>query len=204
MSADVTAHEGVQDATEPAHKPLRADAQRNYDKIIETARQMFREKSADVSMDAIAKRAGVGPGTLYRHFPSRDALVDAVMLDWVKRVTASADEVIATGGTSREVLVAWLDEFFDHVSRYQGAAAKFGAAMDDPTSPMYRKCVALGQANRSVLASVEERGDLREGVDPREVMRMVTGIASVADQSGIGHEGAAGMLAIVADGVLRA
>jgi AcrR family transcriptional regulator len=208
MSTDTTTHDDAQvvdpGVQEPGRKPLRADAQRNYDKIIETARQMFREKNADVSMDAIAKRAGVGPGTLYRHFPNREALVDAVMLDWAKRVQASADQVIAAGGTSRKVLVAWLDEFFDHVSRYQGAAAKFGAAMDDPSSPMYRKCVALGQANRSVLSSVEEQGDLREGVDPREVMRMVTGIASVADQSGLTHDGARGMLAIVADGVLRA
>lgn len=201
MSTD-TSVDGV--AAEPARKPLRADAQRNYDKIIETARQMFREKSADVSMDAIAKRAGVGPGTLYRHFPTRDDLVDAVMLDWANRVQASATAVIDAGGTSREVLTAWLEQFFDHVSRYQGAAAKFGAAMDDPTSPMYRKCVALGQANRSVLEAVAERGDLRQGVEPREVMRMVTGIAAVADQSGLAHDGAKGMLTIVADGVLRA
>ena len=199
MSAEVS-----QDVLEPARRPLRADAQRNYDKIIETARQMFREKSTDVSMDAIAKRAGVGPGTLYRHFPTHAALVDAVMQDWANRVQASATQVIETGGTSREVLVAWLDQFYDHVSRYQGAAAKFGAAMDDPSSPMYRKCVALATANRSVLDAVGERGDLREGVEPREVMRMVTGIASVADQSGLSRDGAEGMLAIVADGVLRA
>jgi AcrR family transcriptional regulator len=207
MSTDVSIHDDVEPAEqdgEPVRKPLRADAQRNYDKIIETARQMFREKSADVSMDAIAKRAGVGPGTLYRHFPNRDALVDAVMRDWADRVQASATEVIASGGTSREIVVAWLDQFFDHVSRYQGAAAKFGAAMDDPSSPMHHKCVALGRANRSVLDAVAERGDLREGVDAREVMRMVTGIASVADQSGLGREGAEGMLGIVADGVLRA
>ena len=195
MSADTS--------TESVHKPLRADAQRNYDKILETARQMFREKGADVSMDAIAKRAGVGPGTLYRHFPNRESLVDAVMRDWADRVQASADQVIASGGTSREVVLAWLEQFFDHVSRYQGAAAKFGAAMDDPSSPMHHKCVALGKANRSVLESVAERGDLREGVDPGEVMRMVTGVASVADQSGLDHQGARGMLAIVADGVLR-
>jgi AcrR family transcriptional regulator len=201
MSADTSVDEV---APAPARKPLRADAQRNYDKIIETARQMFREKSADVSMDAIAKRAGVGPGTLYRHFPTRDDLVDAVMLDWANRVQASATEVIEAGGTSREVLMAWLEQFFDHVSRYQGAAAKFGAAMDDQSSPMYRKCVALGQANRSVLDSVAARGDLRAGVEAREVMRMVTGIAAVADQSGLARDGAQAMLTIVADGVLRA
>jgi AcrR family transcriptional regulator len=204
VSADVSAQTGEGEQEQAARKPLRADAQRNYDKIIETARQMFREQNADVSLDAIAKRAGVGPGTLYRHFPNRDSLVDAVMRDWADRVRASATEAVGAGGTSREVLLRWLEQFFDHVSRYQGAAAKFGAAIDDPSSPIHHKCLALAEANRSVLDAVAERGDLREGVDAREVMRMVTGIASVADLSGLGRDGAEGMLAIVADGVLRA
>ena len=87
MSADTSVDDGVtENEVEPGRKPLRADAQRNYDKIVETARVLFREKGADASLDEIAKRAGVGPGTLYRHFPTRDALVDAVMKDWVDRV----------------------------------------------------------------------------------------------------------------------
>ena len=76
--------------------------------------------------------------------------------------------------------------------------------MDDPSSPIYRKCQVLVAANEKVLASIRERGDLREGIDAREVMRVVSGIATVVDRSGMPAEEAAPMLAIVLDGVLRA
>ena len=65
---------------------MRADAQRNRDRIVEVAREVFREQGYDASLDEVAKRAGVGPGTLYRHFPTRDALLDAIMQSWVDRV----------------------------------------------------------------------------------------------------------------------
>src|SRR5690242_14742591 len=65
---------------------MRADAKRNYDRIVEVAREVFREQGYDASLDEVAKRAGVGPGTLYRHFPTRDALLDAIMQSWVDRV----------------------------------------------------------------------------------------------------------------------
>src|SRR6201996_8736357 len=97
MSADTSVDAGVTsqevgERVEPERKPLRADAQRNYDKIVEVARVLFREKGADASLDEIAKRAGVGPGTLYRHFPNRDALLDAIMQCWVDRVEGDAEK----------------------------------------------------------------------------------------------------------------
>ena len=64
---------------------MRADAKRNYDRLVEAAREVFREQGYDASLDEVAKRAGVGPGTLYRHFPNRDALLDAIMQSWVEQ-----------------------------------------------------------------------------------------------------------------------
>jgi AcrR family transcriptional regulator len=188
--------------TEVVRKPLRADAQRNYDKILETARQMFRERGADASLDEIAKRAGVGPGTLYRHFPTRDALIDAVMRDWADRINADSDEAAASDLPSREALASWFSKFVENVGIYHGAAAKVMAAMDDQSSPIYRKCQVLVAANQKVLDSAREKGALREGVDAREVMRIVSGIATVVDQSGISAADAEPMLAIVLDGIL--
>jgi AcrR family transcriptional regulator len=78
---------------------VRADAQRNRDRIVEVARQEFRERGYDTSLDDIAKKAGVGAGTLYRHFPNRDALLDAVMQSWVDRVT---DATVAHDVARRE------------------------------------------------------------------------------------------------------
>jgi AcrR family transcriptional regulator len=193
---------GAEVSTEVERKPLRADAQRNYDKIVETARAMFRERGADSSLDEIAKRAGVGPGTLYRHFPTREALIDAVMRDWADRINADSDEAATSELPAREALSSWFSKFVENVGIYHGAAAKVMAAMDDPASPIYRKCQVLVGANQKVLDSVKEKGALRDGVDAREVMRVVSGIATVVDQSGITAVEAGPMLAIVLDGIL--
>jgi AcrR family transcriptional regulator len=200
MSADAS----IDEELEPVRRPLRADAQRNFDKIVETARVLFREKGADASLDEIAKRAGVGPGTLYRHFPTRDALVDAVMKDWVDRVHGDAQQVLDAGLEPRETLTTWLGRLVEHMSRYQGAPAKFASALDDTGTPMHHKCTALVAANKIVFDALDAQDAVRGGVDPRDVVRMVTGIAAAAEKSGLGHDAATPMLTIVADGVLRA
>ena len=186
-----------------ADKPLRADAQRNRDRLVEAARTAFRERGADCSLDEIAKRAGVGPGTLYRHFPTRDDLIDAVMKDWADRVLADAQRVAGAGLSPRQTLQTWFQRFVANVGVYQGAARKVLAAVDDPSSPIYRKCQVLAAANEQVIAHVREAGALREGVDAREVLRLVSGVASVVDNSGLEEGQATPMLAIVIDGVLR-
>ncbi len=190
----------VDNATD-APRPMRADARRNYDKILATARIVFTERGTDASLDDIAKRAGVGPGTLYRHFPTREALVDALMKDWTDRVTADADAAIATGLPAREMLTAWFDQFVDHITLHRGAATKIAAAMDDPASPMYRKCRVMADANRRVVTHLTERGDLRPGVDAVNVMRLVSGVASVADASAAGID-VTPMLGVVVDGIV--
>jgi AcrR family transcriptional regulator len=198
LGADVS----TETVPEVARKPLRADAQRNYDKIVETARATFRERGSDASLDEIAKRAGVGPGTLYRHFPTREALIDAVMRDWTDRINADAEEAAASDLPPRDALAAWFNKFVENVGIYHGAAAKVMAAMDDEGSPIYRKCQVLVGANRKVLDSIRDQGALREGVDAREVMRIVSGIATVVDQQGISADDAEPMLTIVLDGIL--
>ena len=85
---------------------MRADAKRNYDRIVEVAREVFREQGYDASLDEVAKRAGVGPGTLYRHFPNRDALLDAIMQTWVDRVDEAAEKALAHEGSPRDLLLA--------------------------------------------------------------------------------------------------
>lgn len=190
------------DAQEPV-KALRADAQRNYDKLVEAARDAFRENGAQASLDDIAKRAGVGPGTLYRHFPTRDDLIDAVMREWAAQVAADSETVVESGLEPRAALTEWFRLFLANIGIYRGAAAKVMAAMDDETSPIYRKCQVLVAANDKVMSHIDDLGALREGVDSREVMRLVSGVASVADQSGFGPKESAPMLDIVIRGILR-
>ena len=183
-------------------RPMRADARRNYDKIVATARVVFSERGADCSLDEIARRAGVGPGTLYRHFPTREALVDALMRDWGDRVVADADAAVAADLPARDTLRTWFDEFVQHISLHRGAAMKLCAAMDNPESPIYGKCQIMAQANARVLDALAERGELRAGIDPRDVMRLVSGIASVSDQSQVKVD-VHPMLDVVIDGLVR-
>lgn len=184
-------------------KPMRADARRNYDKLIAAARVVFAEHGSEGSLDEIAKRAGVGPGTLYRHFPTRDDLIDALMRDWADQVDADSDAVVASDLDPREVLATWFGRFYESIGIYRGAAAKLVSAMDDESSPIYRKCQVLVGANDKVLAHVDALGALREGVDARHVMRLVSGVASVADESGTDLAQARPLLDIIIQGILR-
>ncbi len=192
----------AQDTSEKSPRPMRADARRNYDKILATARIVFTERGTDSSLDEIAKRAGVGPGTLYRHFPTREALVDALMQDWTDRVAADAEAAIATGLPARQMLLDWFEHFIDHITLHRGAASKICAAMDDPASPMYRKCRVMSDANRRVIDHLDADGDLRPGIDAANVMRLVSGVASVADTSHTELD-VRPMLEVVVDGIVR-
>jgi AcrR family transcriptional regulator len=182
---------------------VRADAQRNYDRIIEVARQVFAERGADASMDEIARRAGVGPGTLYRHFATRDNLHDALMKDWAARIDAAADKAAASELPPREVLLGWFEDYVRHISAHRGGPAKITSAIDDAGSPIHRKCQALIEANAKVLARLQALGALRDGTDSVQVCRLVGGIATVADQSGLGDAAVRPLLEVVADGLLR-
>lgn len=184
-------------------KPMRADAKRNYDKLVAAAREAFRAHGAEASLDEIAKQAGVGPGTLYRHFPTRDDLIDAVMRDWTLQVDADSEEIVASGLPPAEALSAWFGRFVENVGIYNGAAAKLTAAMDDESSPIHRKCQVLVGANDKVISHVRDLGALRDGVESRQVMRLVSGVASVVDQAKLGPDQSDPMLRIIIDGILR-
>lgn len=181
---------------------MRADARRNYDRIVEVAREVFREQGYDASLDEVAKRAGVGPGTLYRHFPKRENLLDAIMQSWVDRVTETADKALAHEGSDRDLLVNWFEEYVGLISQHKGGPAKLTSAMEDESSPIRTKCQTLSSANERVLAHLREDGALRTGVDTVQVCRLVGGIATVADQSELDAAAVRPMLEVIADGLL--
>jgi AcrR family transcriptional regulator len=182
---------------------VRADAQRNYDRIVETARTIFREQGYDASLDLIAKQAGVGPGTLYRHFPSRDDLIDAVMQSWVDHVEQTAEKAIAHEGGPREVLLNWFEEYVRLISVHKGGPAKITGAMGDDGSPIRTKCQVLQSAGGRVLDRLHDQDAIRDDVTPLQVARLVGGVATVADQSDLGRDAVRPMLEVLADGLLK-
>jgi AcrR family transcriptional regulator len=109
---------------------VRADAARNRDKIVEAARVAFRTRGYEAPLDDIAKAAGVGAGTLYRHFPTRESLLDAVMQAWVERVNDAVGKALAEGGTSRELLLRWFEQYVELISVHKGGPARITLAMD--------------------------------------------------------------------------
>jgi AcrR family transcriptional regulator len=182
---------------------VRADARRNRERIVEVAREVFRESGYDASLDEIAKRAGVGPGTLYRHFPTRDSLLDAVMQVWVDRVTETTDKALTYEGPAREFLVAWFEAYVALISLHKGGPAKITSAMGDPNSPILTKCQVLRGAHDRVIAALREQDALREDVETLQVIRLVGGVATVADQSELDEAAVRPLLEVVADGLVR-
>jgi AcrR family transcriptional regulator len=182
---------------------MRADAQRNRDRLVEVARQVFKERGLDAPLDEIARRAGVGPGTLYRHFPTREALHDAVMQLWVEKVQEHVDKALATEGGPRAQLLAWFGEYVELLTRHKGSAAAITTALGVPDSPIRSKCQIYAQANEKVLDVLRAEGALRGDVDNLSVCRLVGGVATMVDQASLDGDSVRPMLEVVADGLLN-
>lgn len=182
---------------------MRSDAQKNYDRIIATAVEVFTEKGMDAPLDEIATRAEVGPGTLYRHFPTREDLIDAVIKSWVAQIETAADDAVASEDPAREVLLRWFSTYVSRISRNKGGPSKFTSAMGNPQSPIFSKCEVLRQANERVLDRFLTQGVIRSDVDALEVCRIIGGVAVVADQAALDENATISMLGVVIDGLLR-
>ncbi|MGH2586609.1 MAG: TetR/AcrR family transcriptional regulator [Dehalococcoidia bacterium] len=156
-------------------RPLRADAQRNRDKLLTAATEAFAEHGEDVALETIAARAGVGIGTLYRHFPSRAALVVAAYQQEVDALCAAAADLLATQPAD-EALRAWAERFADYIAtkRAMGDALRSAVASDAPLFADTRARI-LG-ALRLLLDAGAQTGILRADVAPDDVIRVINGI----------------------------
>jgi len=180
---------------------VRADARRNRDRIVEVARELARAKGYDaLTMDEVAKKAGIGAGTLYRHFPTKDALHDAVIEAWADKVNAAVDAAMEAPGTPRERLALWLREYTAMLTAHQGAAARITASLGVAGSPYEAKCQTYMQANQRVIDALGS--DLRPDAEALQMCRLVGGVAAVADNSGLPAEAVTAMLDVLADGLL--
>src|SRR5271163_2029433 len=120
--------------TTATERPLRADAQRNRERLLEAAVRAFSAEGPDVTLDAIAKEAGVGIGTLYRHFPTREALVEAAYRNELGRLCDAADELLATMAAD-QALRTWMDRFVDYMTTKRGMADALRAVIASGGNP---------------------------------------------------------------------
>jgi AcrR family transcriptional regulator len=164
--------------SETAAPRLRADAQRNRDHLVAVARDAFAAPDAGpaVTLDAIAKRAGVGIGTLYRHFPTREALVEAVYRSELDEVCDAAPRLLDTEATAADALHAWILRYARFVGAKHGMAdslrAVFGTGAIEPGSTRARIVAALDL----LLRAGERDGSLRAGSRPDDVASTLVGV----------------------------
>ncbi|MCW2598873.1 MAG: TetR family transcriptional regulator [Frankiales bacterium] len=160
-------------------KPQRADAQRNRDKLLTVAVAAFSDLGVDVPLETIAAQAGVGVGTLYRHFPNRNALIEAAYRHEVERLCEAAPELLATHEPA-EALREWMERFAQYAAtkRGMGDALRSAIASDSPLFGHTRSQIVA--ALRVLLDAGTAEGSLRDDADPEDVMRAMGAVWNVA------------------------
>ncbi len=164
--------------TPTAHQ--RADAARNRERLLDVARRAFSSGRDTVTLQAIAKEAGVGIGTLYRHFPNREALVEAVYRGEVGRLRRSADELLAAHAPD-VALRLWMDMFAEHVATKRGMAETLRAVMATGAVTVVETRQRLGVIMRDLLAAGAAAGTVRADVNPDDVILSLVGVLLVSD-----------------------
>ncbi|MGT2468484.1 MAG: TetR/AcrR family transcriptional regulator [Mesorhizobium sp.] len=167
--------EATRDA--PAQKPLRADARRNRDKLVEVAAQMFASDGVDVSLEEIARRAGVGIGTLYRHFPTREHLVEVVYRREVEGLCHAADE-LAREHPADVALELWMQRFVDYIATKRGLATSLRLLLTTNSTLFSDTSGRVSGAMRSLVQAAAAAGKIRADVDASDVMHALGGIYS--------------------------
>jgi AcrR family transcriptional regulator len=160
-------------------RPLRADARKNRDRILAVALRELTEHGAAATLDGIAKAAGVGAGTLYRHFPTRDALVEAVYRQELSRVCDAAPALLATLPPAG-ALRAWMDRFVDYMSTKHGMADALRALIASGADPYAQSRERLVGAVATLLEAGVRDGSLRDDVDPTDVLTALSGVTLAA------------------------
>ena len=186
----------------PRRRAPRADMQRNRARLLAAAAEAFGAADADgsateVSLDAVARAAGVGIGTLYRHFATRGELLEAVYRDEVERVAGGVEELLADNPADA-ALRLWLQRFARHVAARRGLAAVMTAALADD-APVFEHCHRMvGGAAARLVGAAEESGAIAGDTDPGDLVRAVVGIGAAGS---VDADGAARLAGLLVDGL---
>jgi AcrR family transcriptional regulator len=159
-----------------ARKP-RADAQRNRERILEVAKQVFTRRGAEASMDEIARRAKIGPGTLYRHFPTRDDLLAAVYISEVEKL-AESQRKFSAELPPVEALRAWMLVFIDYIAAKRIIAPALNAMAGGPSQVYQQTTRVMEEAANALASRAVASRDLRPDVDPMDMLRAIYGVSS--------------------------
>jgi len=155
------------------------DAQRNRARILEVAKEAFARHGANASLDDIARQVGVGPGTLYRHFPTRQELLRAVYRAELEKLAAAGQKFAQTMSPT-EALRAWLLLFVDAIAAKQLIAAALNTLLGDPKKVFEASHEKMYQAIRALVKRGVQSGEIRSDLDPVDLLRALIGVSNVA------------------------
>jgi len=169
--------------TAGTRRPRRADAQRNYDRILDVARAAVAEHGGDVVLEDIARQAGVGIGTLYRHFPNRQALLEAVFLDDAEHLRSVAEEMCEDCDDRAPLgdLVEWLRLHLVFGARGRSMGAAVMNAKHTEGTKIYLACAEAREAGAILLSRAQEAGQVRADVDLADVLRLIHGVVIASE-----------------------
>ncbi|MCQ8773854.1 TetR/AcrR family transcriptional regulator [Streptomyces telluris] len=185
-------------AATPPRRPMRADARRNVEKIVAAAGTLIAEHGADASLEGVARLAGVGSATLHRHFPSRQALLEAVFKDRVEALCAKAGDLLAEPDPG-QALSTWLRAVGAHAVANRGLGASL---MHEADPALGETCHdMISSAGDALLARAREADAVRPGITITQLLKLVGAVALATEQDIDGPAEADLLLAIAIDGV---
>jgi AcrR family transcriptional regulator len=162
-------------------RPLRADAQRNRDRLLEAAVSAFSREGPDATLDAIAKDAGVGIGTLYRHFPTREALVEAAYRNELARLCDAVSDLLRAMPPDAATR-AWMDRFVDYMTTKRGMADALRAVIASGGNPFAQSRDRLVGAITALLQAAAAAGTIRPDIEPADVLASLSGVSLAAGE----------------------
>ncbi|MEV4245530.1 helix-turn-helix domain-containing protein [Streptosporangium canum] len=180
-------------------RPMRADARRNYERLLAAARDAFAGHGTEASLEDIARSAEVGIGTLYRHFPTRRALIEAVLHDGIVTLDAQARELLESP-SPEEALLEWLRHLMAHATTYRGLAVALMSSIRDPSSELHGSCETMRRNGDRLLAHAQRAGAIRPDITGVDLVKLVNAIAWAGEY---GENDADRLLDLVADGLRR-
>ncbi|WP_344744615.1 helix-turn-helix domain-containing protein, partial [Streptosporangium vulgare] len=162
-------------------RPLRADARRNRERLLEVAVRAFSQDGPDVTLDAIAKAAGVGIGTLYRHFPTREALIEEAYRSELNRLCDVVPDLLGAMPPD-EATRAWMDRFVDYMTTKRGMADALRAVIASGGNPYAQSRDRLVEAIATLLEAGAAAGTVRSDVEPADVLASMGGVSLAAGE----------------------
>ncbi|WP_433173535.1 TetR/AcrR family transcriptional regulator [Actinoallomurus sp. CA-150999] len=167
--------------TDPRRRRPRADARRNYDRLLTEADAAFREKGTDASLEGIARRAGVAIGTLYGHFPSRRALIGGLLRERNDALFERGEELL-THPSAAQALIEWVRAVVEHAAAYQGLATMLADGLDDQASELHESCVRMTDIADRLIAGARAAGVLRQDVTGADIFALMNAAAWIGEQ----------------------